>query len=86
MAFRDIAPVAPVHVLIVPRTEVSGIASLTPIGDHQHLLYVARLVAEQLELHDGYRLVINQGEQAGQSVPHLHVHLIAGRDLSWPPG
>lgn len=86
VAFRDIAPVAPVHVLIVPRTEVSGVAEVEATGDHQHLLYAARRVAEQLGVSDGYRLVINQGEQAGQSVPHLHVHLIAGRDLSWPPG
>ena len=86
VAFRDIAPVAPVHVLIVPRTEVSGVAAVETTGDHQHLLYAARRVAEQLGVSDGYRLVINQGEQAGQSVPHLHVHLIAGRDLSWPPG
>lgn len=86
LAFRDIAPVAPVHVLIVPKTEVSGVAELEADGDHQHLLFAARLVAEKLGLKDGYRLVINQGEAAGQTVPHLHVHLLAGRPLDWPPG
>lgn len=86
VAFRDIAPVAPVHVLIVPRTEVTGVAELDREGDHQHLLYAARLIAEQLKLNDGYRIVINQGEQAGQTVPHLHMHLLAGRALVWPPG
>ncbi len=86
MAFRDIAPVAPVHVLIVPKTEVAGVADLAAEGDHQHLLFAARLVAEKLGLNDGYRLVINQGEAAGQTVPHLHMHLLAGRPLSWPPG
>ncbi len=86
VAFRDIEPVAPVHVLIVPRSEISGIAAVPEDGDHTHLLNAARSVAEMLELKDGYRLVINQGEGAGQSVPHLHVHLIAGRPLTWPPG
>jgi histidine triad (HIT) family protein len=86
VAFRDIAPVAPVHILIVPRQEVTGVAALPKEGDHQHLLYAARKIAEAEGLGDGYRLVINQGEAAGQTVPHLHVHLLGGRDLAWPPG
>ena len=86
VAFRDIDPVAPVHVLIVPRQEIGGIASLPDDGDHFYLLNAARKVAEKEGLADGYRLVINQGETAGQSVPHLHVHLIGGRPLGWPPG
>jgi len=86
VAFRDIDPKAPVHVLIVPREEISGIATLPDNGDHLYLLNAARKVAESLGLETGYRLVINQGEDAGQSVDHLHVHLLAGRPLSWPPG
>lgn len=86
VAFRDINPQAPVHVLIVPRQEISGLAELPEEGDHRHLLNAAKTVAEMLGLSDGYRLVINQGEQAGQTVPHLHAHLLGGRAFSWPPG
>jgi histidine triad (HIT) family protein len=86
IAFRDITPVAPVHILIVPRTEIPGLASLPASGDHQHLLNAAMKIAEQEGLSSGYRLVINQGPDAGQSVDHLHVHLIGGRVLDWPPG
>lgn len=86
VAFRDIQPVAPVHILIVPRAEISGLAALPATGDHQHILNAAMVIAEQEGLTQGYRLVINQGEAAGQTVPHLHAHLLGGRDLSWPPG
>jgi len=86
VAFRDITPVAPTHVLIVPRAEIPGLASLPDEGDHLHILNAAKKIAEQEGLTDGYRLVINQGEDAGQTVPHLHAHLIGGRKLSWPPG
>jgi len=85
VAFRDIVPVAPVHVLIVPRDEIAGVASVPDHGQHERLLNAAKTVAEQEGL-TSYRLVINQGEDAGQTVPHLHVHLIGGRALSWPPG
>lgn len=85
-AFRDNNPQAPVHILIVPRSEISGVATVPEQGDHQHLLNAARLIAEQEGLTEGYRLVVNQGEQAGQSVPHLHLHLLGGRPLGWPPG
>lgn len=86
VAFLDIEPVAPVHVLIVTRAEIPGLAALPASGDHQHVLNAAKKIAEQMGLADGYRLVINQGEAAGQSVPHLHAHLIGGRTLTWPPG
>lgn len=86
VAFRDIDPKAPVHVIIVPRQEIPGVADVPEEGDHLYLLNTARKVAEQLGLEKGYRLVINQGEDAQQSVPHLHVHLLGGRPLSWPPG
>lgn len=86
VALRDINPQAPVHILIVPRTEIPGIASVPETGDHQYLLNTARIVAEQEGLTQGYRLVINQGEHGQQTVDHLHVHLLGGRQMSWPPG
>lgn len=86
VAFKDINPQAPVHVLIVPRQEIGGVASVEKTGDHQHLLYAARRIAEAFGCSDGFRLVINQGIDAGQTVDHLHVHLLAGRKFSWPPG
>lgn len=84
-AIRDIVPQAPVHVLLITKTEIPGVASVELDGDHRHLLNAARTVAEQLGL-ESYRLVINQGEAAGQSVPHLHMHLLSGRPFAWPPG
>jgi histidine triad (HIT) family protein len=86
VAFRDIQPQAPVHIVIVPREEVTGLATLPETGDHLHILNAAKKIAEQQGLKTGYRLVINQGEDAGQSVPHLHAHLLGGRKLDWPPG
>ncbi len=86
VAFEDINPVAPIHIIIVPRSEISGVAAVPEVGDHQHLLNAARRIGEQLGLDSGYRLVLNQGPDAGQSVDHLHAHLLAGRAFSWPPG
>lgn len=86
VAFRDIDPQAPVHIVIVPRTEIPGLASLPDEGDHLGLLNAAKTIAEQQGLTNGYRLVINQGEDGGQTVPHLHAHLLGGRPLAWPPG
>lgn len=86
LAFRDIDPKAPVHVLIIPKTEIPGLADLPESGDHLHILNAAKAIAEQEGLANGYRLVINQGEDAGQSVAHLHAHLLGGRKLGWPPG
>lgn len=88
-AFRDIKPGAPIHVLIVPRKPIPRIAEAKP-EDHQvlgHLLLKAAQVAEQLGLKEtGYRLVINNGPDASESVPHLHMHILGGRKMSWPPG
>ena len=86
VAFRDITPQAPVHIIIVPRTEIPGVASIDDTGDHLYLLNAAKKIAEQEGLVNGYRLVINQGADGGQTVDHLHVHLLGGRQLSWPPG
>jgi histidine triad (HIT) family protein len=88
LAFRDIKPVAPVHVLIIPRQEIATHDQITE-ADRElvgHLHLVAARLAKQLGLHDGYRIVINCGEKAGQTVPHLHLHLLGGRDMHWPPG
>jgi histidine triad (HIT) family protein len=89
LAFRDIKPHAPAHVLIVPKKPVARLAEAKP-GDEQmlgHLLLKAAEVAGRLGLSaTGYRLVINNGPDAGESVPHLHCHILGGRSLAWPPG
>jgi histidine triad (HIT) family protein len=88
LAFRDINPQAPVHVLIIPRKVIPTHADIKP-EDREllgHLHVVAAQLAEQLGIADGYRLVINCKEPAGQTVPHLHVHLLGGRNFRWPPG
>ena len=87
LAFRDIAPQAPVHVLVIPRQPIESLRS-ADIGDEAllgHLLLVAARVARQEGLED-FRTVINSGAAAGQTVFHLHVHVIGGRSLDWPPG
>jgi histidine triad (HIT) family protein len=88
IAFHDINPQAPVHVLIIPRKVIRTHADVTETDRDLlgHLHLVAARLAVQLGLADGYRLVLNCGEQAGQSVPHLHLHLLGGRALRWPPG
>ena len=88
VAFHDVGPKAPVHVLIIPRKEIRTHAEVRPedreVLGHLHL--VAAQLAEQLGVGDGYRLVLNCKERAGQTVPHLHLHLLGGRDFGWPPG
>ena len=89
LAFRDIRPMAPVHALVIPKVHITGIHEAT--AEHAEalgqVLLAARDVAEKLGLADsGYRLVVNQGADAGQSVLHLHCHVIGGRPMSWPPG
>ena len=88
LAFRDINPQAPVHVLIIPRKVIPTHADMKP-EDRElvgHLHMVAAQLAEKLGTSDGYRLVINCKEPAGQTVPHLHLHLLGGRNFHWPPG
>lgn len=89
LAFHDIKPQAPVHVLIVPKQPIPRIAEAAP-DDHKvlgHLLLKAAVVADKLGLkQSGYRLVINNGPHAGEAVPHLHVHILGGRSMAWPPG
>ena len=88
VAFRDVHPQAPVHVLVVPRKAIPSLDALTDadaplVG---HLLVVAKAVAAQEGLTDGYRTVFNCGRDGGQSVDHLHLHVLGGRPLAWPPG
>lgn len=88
LAFRDVAPKAPTHVLVIPKKEVPSIDGLT--ADDQnlagHLLLIAKRVAGELGLADGYRVVINCGADGGQTVDHLHLHIMGGRGMGWPPG
>ena len=87
-AFADIHPQAPVHVLIAPREHIASMAD-ADAGDHAllgHLLWAAAEIAREKGLAQGYRLVVNTGADGGQTVDHLHVHLLGGRALSWPPG
>jgi histidine triad (HIT) family protein len=88
LAIRDIKPQAPVHVLIVPKKTIPRIAE-AKVDDKLllgHLLLKAAEVAEKLRLDNGYRLVINNGADGGETVPHLHVHILGGRHMEWPPG
>jgi histidine triad (HIT) family protein len=88
VAFNDVRPQAPVHVLIIPRKEIRTHDDVTA-EDREllgHLHLVAAQLAKKLGLTDGYRLVLNCKERAGQTVPHLHLHLLGGRDMTWPPG
>ncbi|KAL1433619.1 hypothetical protein MTO96_012445 [Rhipicephalus appendiculatus] len=88
IAFRDVSPQAPVHFLVIPRKPLPMLDSATD-EDVQllgHLLLTAKKVAAQEKLKDGYRLVINNGKQGCQSVYHLHIHVLGGRQMGWPPG
>ncbi len=86
-AFYDIDPQAPTHFLVIPKSHIASVAGITP----ENAAVVARIftvisdLAKQLGL-DSYRVVSNTGVQAGQSVPHLHFHVLSGRDMTWPPG
>ncbi len=88
VAFRDIAPQAPVHFLVIPRAHLQSLAHTA--REHSkllgHLLAVAGEIAAQQGLTEGFRTVINSGEHGGQTVNHLHVHVLGGRAMGWPPG
>lgn len=89
LAFRDISPKAPVHILVVPKRVIQRVAE-SRSEDREllgHLLFTAGQIARSESLADsGFRLVINNGPDGGETVPHLHVHLLGGRSLTWPPG
>lgn len=88
VVLHDIQPQAPVHLLIVPKKLIPRVGEATPEDQTVlgHLLLVAGQIAKKLQLAQGFRLVINNGPHASESVPHLHVHLLAKRQMSWPPG
>ncbi len=88
VAFKDINPQAPIHVLIIPKKHIESLSEAKE-EDREllgKLLWVAKKVAQELNLRKGYRLVINTGPDGGQEVLHLHVHLLGGRAMAWPPG
>jgi histidine triad (HIT) family protein len=89
LAFHDVNPQAPVHFLVIPKKEIARIAAAMPEDEALlgHLIHVAQKVARQEGLHEsGFRIVINNGRDGGETVPHLHVHVLGGRAMGWPPG
>jgi len=88
LAFRDISPQAPTHILVIPKKEIISLAHAEDEDTDLlgHLMITARNVAQQEGLTNGYRTVLNCGGDGGQSVDHLHVHVLGGRKLKWPPG
>jgi histidine triad (HIT) family protein len=88
LAFRDINPAAPTHVLVIPKKPIPrvGAANAEDQSLIGHLMLKAAEIARELKLESGFRLVINNGPDGGESVPHLHCHLLGGRALQWPPG
>ena len=88
LAFRDVNPQAPTHVLLIPKKEIPRLVDAMPEDQALlgHLMITANKIAQQLGVGDAFRLAINNGADAGQSVFHLHLHLLAGRAFKWPPG
>jgi histidine triad (HIT) family protein len=88
LAFRDIHPQAPTHILVIPKKPIASVDQIEPEDESVmgHLLHVCKQIAATEQLAQGYRLVINCGKDGGQTVDHLHIHLLAGRSLQWPPG
>ena len=88
LAFFDLEPQAPTHILIIPKTHIPSVAELNEENSTvvAHIFAVAAQLAKEYGLKDGFRVVTNCGPAAGQSVPHLHFHLLGGRDFTWPPG
>jgi histidine triad (HIT) family protein len=88
LAFRDIAPQAPTHVLVIHKREIASVAALTDADAAlvAHLWLVIRDLARKLKLDGGYRVIVNNGPDGGQTVDHLHFHLLGGRAMTWPPG
>ena len=88
LAFHDRQPQAPTHILVIPKQEIPSAAQLTDLDQALagHLLLTVSKIAAQLGLEQGYRIIVNCGPWGGQSVDHLHLHLLGGRPLNWPPG
>ncbi|MBD2312547.1 histidine triad nucleotide-binding protein [Desertifilum sp. FACHB-1129] len=88
LAFKDVNPQAPVHILVIPKEPIAKLSDAES-QNHAlmgHLLLTVKRVAEQVGLNNGYRVVINCGEEGGQTVNHLHLHILGGRAMQWPPG
>ena len=88
LAFRDVRPQAPTHVLVIPKREIASVDALGP-GDAEllgHLWLTIPKIAQQEGLSGGYRVVVNNGADAGQTVDYIHFHILGGRQLTWPPG
>ena len=88
IAFKDINPQAPVHILVIPKQSIAKLSDAES-NDHAlmgHLLLTVKRVAAQVGLTNGYRVVINTGDDGGQTVDHLHLHILGGRQMTWPPG
>lgn len=87
-AFNDIDPKAPVHILIIPKEHIKSAAEVNADNSKYiaHIFEIAAKIAEEKELSDGFRIVTNCGDSAGQTVKHLHFHMLSGRDFTWPPG
>ena len=89
LAFKDINPQAPIHILIIPKKEIQTVSYMKKEDTEifGNLFYIAKKIAEKLEIEDqGFRLVMNCNEYGGQTVNHIHLHLLAGRRMGWPPG
>lgn len=89
LAFRDINPQAPVHIIIIPKEEIPKINSFDKAKHSEVLVEMidaANKLAKEMKIDDGFRLVINSGDKGGQTVYHLHLHLLGGRQMNWPPG
>ena len=88
LAFNDIHPVAPVHVLLIPKQEIGMLSDMKPnqVDIMGHLMLKVSHVADLVGLNNAFRVVVNNGAEAGQTVFHLHLHILGGRDLHWPPG
>ena len=88
LAFRDLNPQAPTHILIIPKASIAKVSEASNDQDTLlgHMILQANAIAKQEGIEEGYRLVINNGAKAGQSVFHLHLHLLGGRIMQWPPG
>lgn len=88
VAFYDLEPQAPTHILVIPKAHITSCADITPENSAvvAHIFEVIALLSEQFDMKDGFRVVSNSGECAGQSVKHLHFHLLAGREFTWPAG
>lgn len=88
LAFYDIDPQAPVHFLVVPKEHIASVAAIT--GENEpvvgHIFQVIALLSKEMKFEKGFRVVSNIGLQGGQTVPHLHFHVLADRDMTWPPG